>query len=183
MAEKNIIVKYALILAMYTAIAGGVLALTYSVTEPRRLANAKQNQLKAQQEVLPQAVKFEEKTTNNLTYARALDEEDRIVGYVVLAKGKGYSSILEIMLGLDKDCSVIGMKVLSQTETPGLGTRITEDSFIQQFMNKKIENICLKKDGGEIDAITGATISSRAATNTVASAVRELKKIVQKESQ
>ena len=66
----------------------------------------------------------------------------------------------------------MGIGITTLSETPGLGTRITEDIFTQQFHNKSKDTIFkVKKDGGEIDAITGATISSRA----VAQAITETK--------
>jgi len=182
MQEKNIIVKYAIILAIYAGIAGGVLAITFAVTEPRRLENAKKNQLLAQQEVLPQALKFIEVTTQNLTYAKAVNEDNKLVGYVFLAEGKGYSSTIQLMVGVDQKLSLIGLKVLAQTETPGLGTRITEDSFLKQFFGKtKPADFGLKKEGGEIDAITGATISSRAVARTLSKTIENLNMIIKEE--
>lgn len=178
--EKNIIVKYALILAVYTALAGGILALVFSITEPRRLDNAKKNELKAQQELIPQAVKFQEKNFQDLKYYEAIDQDDKVVGYIVLAKGKGYSSVLDIMVSLDKNLSISNLKVLAQAETPGLGTKITENNFLQQFTGKTLP-LALKKDGGEIDAITGATITSRAFTNAVEKSLIQFKKSLQEE--
>ncbi|MBM3709310.1 MAG: FMN-binding protein [Actinobacteria bacterium] len=68
---------------------------------------------------------------------------------------------------MDSNYQIKGISILSNTETPGLGTRITEISFTDQFKGLGLEDISLSKDGGKIDAITGATISSRAVTNAV----------------
>lgn len=181
MNEKNIIVKYALILAAYTALAGGILALTFSITEPKRLDLAKQNEVIAQQELLPQAVKFERQDKGDFYYYKAFNDDGSLAGYIILTKGKGYSSTLEIMVSLDKELKIVGLKILAQAETPGLGTRITESSFLQQFFGRTGKSIGLKKDSGEIDAITGATISSRAVTNTIAKGIEELKKVLDEE--
>jgi electron transport complex protein RnfG len=181
MQEKNIITKYALILAFYTAVAGGILAVTFSITEPQRKTNAKVNEIAAQKEVMPQAAKLEAFNKNGFEYYKAKDDDGKLIGYVFLTKGKGYSSIIEIMLGLDSQFKVAGLKIVSQTETPGLGTRIMENSFLQQFIGKAGQEIALKKDAGEIDAITGATISSRAVTKTINNAIEKLKKTVMEE--
>lgn len=181
MQGKNVIIKYALILAFYTALAGVILALTFSITEPQRKTNAKFNEAAAQKEVLPQAAKLEAFNENGFEYYKAKNNDGKLIGYVLFTKGKGYSSIIEIMLGLDIEFKVVGLKIVSQTETPGLGTRIMENSFLRQFIGKAAQKIALKKDAGEIDAITGATISSRAVTKTINNAIEKLKKTVTEE--
>ncbi len=79
----------------------------------------------------------------------------------------GYSSIIELLVGVDNDGEIIGIKVLSQSETPGLGANIVKEEYLKQYIGKKQAEIKLNKDGGEIDAITGATITSRAVANNV----------------
>jgi electron transport complex protein RnfG len=63
--------------------------------------------------------------------------------------------------------TISGVNIIRQSETPGLGTRIAEPEFTNQFSGKRIEDVRLRQDGGVIDAITGATISSRAITDIV----------------
>src|SRR3989338_6168289 len=72
-------------------------------------------------------------------------------------------------IGINKDDTISSVAItkLDQTETPGLGVKITHDSFKNQFKGEKGEELKLKKDGGAIDAITAATISSRAVANGV----------------
>ncbi len=96
-------------------------------------------------------------------------KEDETIGYAFIAKGNGYGGEITIMVGLDKNLEVKDVSIMSHSETPGLGSRVTEESFTDDFKGLKIENIALNKNGGEIDAISGATISSEA----VVSAVRE----------
>ena len=71
------------------------------------------------------------------------------------------------MVGLDSGFGIKGVSILSQTETPGLGSMITESLFTDQFKELSASDIALKTDGGKIDAVTGATISSRAVVNAV----------------
>jgi electron transport complex protein RnfG len=89
------------------------------------------------------------------------------IGYALEAVGKGYGGDIDILIGLKDETTVKGITIISQGETPGLGSRISESSFISEFAGLNIEDIALKQDGGQIDAITGATISSKAVVNTV----------------
>ncbi|NQT94763.1 MAG: RnfABCDGE type electron transport complex subunit G, partial [Lentisphaerae bacterium] len=99
-------------------------------------------------------------------------EEGRYVGAAFEAVSKeGYGGTIRIMVGVTADGNVNGMAVLAHKETPGLGAKIKGDEFRQQFSNWSIRKTrwSVKKDGGDIQAITAATISSRA----VAAAMRK----------
>lgn len=90
---------------------------------------------------------------------------------------KGYSGQVRLMVGFDKEGNIVGISVLEQKETPGLGSRMTENAFIGQFGGKNPgkNKLSVKKDGGEIDAITAATISSRAFCDAVNRAYMSVK--------
>ncbi|MDR1668261.1 MAG: RnfABCDGE type electron transport complex subunit G [Bacteroidales bacterium] len=90
---------------------------------------------------------------------------------------KGYSGMIRLMIGFDKEGNITGISVLEQKETPGLGSRMTETAFISQFYGKNpaTNSLIVKKDGGEVDAITAATISSRAFCDAVNRAYRSVK--------
>jgi len=94
-------------------------------------------------------------------------EDDEKAGYAFIASGSGYGGNIDIMVGLDSGFGIKGVSILSQTETPGLGSMITESLFTDQFKELSASDIALKADGGKIDAVTGATISSRAVVNAV----------------
>ncbi|OPL17920.1 MAG: hypothetical protein AVO35_07095 [Candidatus Aegiribacteria sp. MLS_C] len=90
------------------------------------------------------------------------------VGYVFIAYGKGYSSTVQTMVAADMQGRIAGTTILYQQETPGLGANVTDPSkLIGSFTGRGSVGILLAKDGGEIDAITGSTITSRAVTNSV----------------
>lgn len=82
---------------------------------------------------------------------------------------KGYGGEIAIMIGVTATGTVKNIRILSQHETPGLGTKIAEDPFRRQFDNKPIEGTswAVRKDNGSFDAVTGATISSRAVLEAV----------------
>ena len=90
----------------------------------------------------------------------------------------GFGGRIELIIGMLMDGTVTGYKVIEQKETPGLGTKIAESKFADQFigLNSYHDQFKLKKDGGEIDAVTGATTSSRAVIDAVEKAVSTYKK-------
>lgn len=114
--------------------------------------------------VFPDLTGFEESGEVFIVY-----EGDNIAGYTFVAVGSGYGGSINILVGMNPDHTLRDMEVLSHTETPGLGSEITEGPFTEQFVGLPVDEIALSRDGGKIDAITGATISSRA----VASAIQE----------
>jgi electron transport complex protein RnfG len=175
---ENIITRYALILALFTGLSGLILALVFNLTEPKKIANAKKIETLSRQEVIADVTRFEEVITGNYKYVKAYDDVDVLIGYVINAKESGYSSTIEMLVGLDLNFNIVGVKILSQSETPGLGTKITEEWFNKQFAGKSLNVLAVKKDGGEINAITGATISSRAVAKGIKDAVEKFKVIV-----
>jgi electron transport complex protein RnfG len=102
-----------------------------------------------------------------------------ITGYAVKTySNKGFSGYISIMAGFKPDGTILNLTVLEHKETPGLGTKMSDPSFSDQFAGKNPDSFTLKvkKDGGKVDAITAATISSRAFCDAVARAHNTLKK-------
>ena len=75
--------------------------------------------------------------------------------------------------------TIQGIVIVSHTETPGLGDKTEDDEFTDQFVGLKIEDAKLRKDGGEVDAVTGATISSSTVVNAVRTTAQEKVEILQ----
>ena len=102
-----------------------------------------------------------------------------VVGYAVNSyTSKGFSGNISLMAGFKPDGTIIGISVLEHKETPGLGTKMTEPEFKEQFTGKNPTEFMLKvkKDGGQVDAITAATISSRAFCDAIQRAYNTIKK-------
>lgn len=91
---------------------------------------------------------------------------------------EGFSGLVRLMVGFDPSGNVINISVLEQKETPGLGTKMADAEFKDQYNGKNpgTNNLSVKKDGGEVDAITAATISSRAFSDAVERAYKSLEK-------
>ncbi len=98
---------------------------------------------------------------------------DTVVGYAFIIEGNGYGGLLEILVALENttlaedDIILRGISIIYNLETPGLGSRITEDSFLEQFSGMNLNDVQFKSDGGKVDAITGATISSSAVVEAI----------------
>ena len=106
-------------------------------------------------------------------------KDDVIVGYAVNTyTSRGFSGNISLMAGFKADGTIFNTSVLEHKETPGLGTKMTEPGFKDQFIDKNPSEFELKvkKDGGPVDAITAATISSRAFCDAVQRAYNTLQK-------
>lgn len=105
--------------------------------------------------------------------------EGAATGYgITSAVGTGYSGYFSVVFGLDSEGNVNKVKILETMETPGLGSKVGEPKFIDQFNGKSLDNFnfAVTKDGGEIDAVTGATITSRAVSDAVIQGLEEYAK-------
>ena len=111
-------------------------------------------------------------------------KEGKVSGYAIIGKGEGFQGKITLLLAMDgKGERILGIDILESQETPGLGAKIDEDWFKSQFSGKgkfPLKLVKLKKpEEEEIEAITGATISSRAVVNLVNSLVEELKEFIE----
>ena len=165
----NNILRFVIVLFLVNLAAASILAGVYNVTKPhieRQEQLFKDNALK---EAMPEEIgdRFEvvEKGEGK-KYWKAF-KNNKLSGYVFIAEKYGYSSDIETMVGVKKDGTITGMKVINQNETPGLGAKITKTSFIEQFKGMNVRDVKLSEDG--IHAITGATISSKAVVDSIKS--------------
>jgi len=117
----------------------------------------------------------------NYSVYEAADKSGKRLGWVVKTGGQGYADRLELLVGLDPEAkNITGLFVLEQKETPGLGNKIVTDEWRGQFKGKTTDKPAGVVKGGkagpdDINAITGATISSRSVTDIVNTAVADLK--------
>ncbi len=108
-------------------------------------------------------------------------ENGKVAGWVAKNSGQGYADKIELLVGLDpKAEKITGLFILDQKETPGLGNKIVEDWWKNQFLKKSTgKDLIVVKTGAkapnEIDAVTGATISSRSVCSIINTAVTDLK--------
>ena len=151
-------------------VCSGLLAGVYALTaEPIAAAAAAKNEA-AIKEVLPEtAVTIEEERTVDFegasyAYNLAYDEQGNTVGCAINVTPVGFGGPIMIKVGFDANGVICNTKVLSQAETPGLGAKCVEPAFSEQFkgFDPAQKNLAVTKDGGDVDAITASTITSRA---------------------
>lgn len=100
-------------------------------------------------------------------------KDGRVIGVAFLTEEMGYGGSIKVMIGVSPKGKLLGIDVVSHLETPGLGAKIDEPGFKEQFFKCTIDSrIDVVKDGGEIEAVTGATISSRAVCKAVKEGLR-----------
>ena len=180
MAVKSSFKNMTLCLLAICLVCSALLAGVYALTKaPIDAAQAAKNEA-AIKEVLPAAavVVEEERTVDfegqSYTYNLAYDEAGNTVGCAVNVAPVGFGGPIAIKVGFDANGVIWNTKVLSQAETPGLGAKCVEPSFADQFRNfdPAAKRLAVKKDGGDVDAITASTITSRAYADGLALAVK-----------
>ena len=164
------IIKTALSLFLICAVAAGLLAGINSITAKKIEENNLQKANELRKAVIPEATSFEEALhTDGSIYHIAFSDTEAI-GYVFTTSAGGYGGEIEIMTGINTDGAIINVSVLTINETPGLGMKAKNESFLSQY-NGKSGKLSVTKSGNasenEIDAITSATVSSNAVTNAV----------------
>lgn len=182
MAAKSNLRNMALCLTAVCLVCSAILGCVYAVTyEP--IAKANENILKAGiGAVLPEGVEISgEQTTEaggqQYVYYVASDSAGAPVAYAVKSSTIGFGGTLSLMVGVLPDGTVYNTSVLAHSETPGLGAKCTTDEkFMAQWRNLSPDKLLkVRKDGGDIDAITASTITSRAYALAVANAVEVAK--------
>lgn len=170
----------AITLFLIAAICTAILAVTNGVTAPKIAENNEQAEIATRQLVFADAESFSDvKTGENATYVEALDENGETIGYVFTTSSKGYGGEIKIMTGIGADGNVTGMEILSIEETAGLGMNAKKEEFRNQYADNSGEFTVVKSSAGEneIQALTGATITSQAVTDAVNIAVENFKTV------
>ncbi len=168
----------ALSLFIVCLIAGGLLSRVYTVTQTQIKKQIIESTLKRLNELLPRAKNFEEIIPDTLWVG--YNESAARVGLIFKVAPQGYGGSIPILVSYGIDEQVKKVYIASSAEglkeTPGLGTKVREKPFISQYENKTYPDLKLVKDGGKIQAITAATISSRAVTNGIQTGIERYKK-------
>ncbi|MGD0883784.1 MAG: FMN-binding protein [Thermodesulfovibrionales bacterium] len=169
MTGKDII-KITLNLVIVYLVGGLILAWVYAKASPIMFAKAAIEKEQALKKLMPAADKIEKLGDWEIHEKHAeyyvAKKQGEVIGYIIESFGKGYSSYIDTLIAVDKTFTVQKLDILHHAETPGLGDEIETDWFKNQFAGKDAAHLkVLKTDTTEyIQAISGATISSRAVT-------------------
>lgn len=187
-AKKESMGMLALVLFLITFITALLLGFVNQVTAPQIAKNNEATRAAAMAEIIPDAdfveadpseVPAPDKETPAIQNIYEAQQGGETVGYCMEVLPSGFGGTLTVVVGINMDGTVAGAKVTSHAETPGLGAKAQADpTWIVQFAGQAADgSLAVTKDGGTINSITGATITSRAVTlavNTAAAYVQSL---------
>ncbi|HHV62816.1 MAG TPA: RnfABCDGE type electron transport complex subunit G [Firmicutes bacterium] len=186
------VIRLGVILLLICGVAAAVLAYVNDITEDRIAAQKALEEEHALQSVLASAKDFRDETGKMKSYLTGPDSSivrgiyvgysgGKPVGVAVRVAPAGYGGPIESIVGISSDGVVQGVTVISQQETPGLGANVASPDFEGRFKGKVAGSpVKLTKDGGDIQGLTGATISSRAVAKGVEAALRTFQLMLSK---
>lgn len=176
------VIKYALILGLFSVVSATLLAITHNVTAKPIARAVRLDFLAGLKSVLPE---FDnEPDSDSLQIdghtVYVAKKSGAVVGYACESVSRnGYGGDIKVIVGATPDDRIYSVAVLDHSETPGLGDKITSDAFLNKFRGHYLDKKhAVKKDGGSIDQFSGATVSPRAVTEAVNAAVSVLRKAV-----
>jgi len=187
MAKKeSTFTSMVLTLFLVTLGASGALGYVYELTKDAIAEAEASKKNLAIKRVLPEFnnkpneefFKVPAETEGDTLYFYVGKMDDDTVGYAIESYSKNaFAGMLKVLAGFTPDGKINSVAVLDHKETPGLGTKMTESPFKDQFLGKDPAtfNLTVVKDGGEVDAITASTITSRAYCEAVQRAYEALK--------
>ena len=169
--SQNSIFKIALNLTITCFISGIIIAGTFAITEPAAHAQRIKAKNDAMRELVKDAESFKAIEGKEGWYAAL--KGDKVLAYLVPASGKGYAGSIDMLAAVTPEGKAMDFKVLKHAETPGLGDKMVEPKFRKQFAGKASADLEVVKVPSEknIQALTGATITSRAVTKGIREAV------------
>jgi len=159
----NRLIHYGAVLLVIAAISAGILAKVNDMTAPVIAENAMRAVNQARQEVLAGATSFDGEAlkSEDLEFVPGANENGDLIGYVVTVAEPGYSGDINFVLGFDSKGTITGLNIISNTETPGLGSKITNPEWLALWKGRNSSHEFNKG----VDAFAGATISPEAVYN------------------
>jgi len=175
-------IKMISVLTVVGLISGAALVFMYNYANPLIEKNKKNEMKKAIFRIFPDGKSYTDETVNGVDVFRVKDAGGAFIGYTFLAEGNGYQGVIKMMAGISPRTETLtGLEILESQETPGLGQEIATDKFTSQFKALKVTpEIAYVKNTkpvnpNEIQAITGATISSRAVVTILNDTIKKIK--------
>ncbi|MBZ9686510.1 RnfABCDGE type electron transport complex subunit G [Clostridium estertheticum] len=160
-------------------ISGAIIAGTYFITAPVAAKKAAEMKTEAMKSLVTDAQKFI--PVKNKKEWFTAEKNGKIIAYVVPAESKGYGGAIKMLVSVTPEGKIIDFNILDSKETPGLGDNASKDPFKSQFKGKTTGDLEVVKDKSKennIQAMTGATISSKAVTKGIKEAVQQVTQFV-----
>lgn len=180
------VVRITSVLTLVCLICALLLSVVYGLVNKKIEINKERRVKEALTTLAPEAARIEKITIEEETIYKLFDQEKNLIGYGFIASGQGYQGKIKMMVVSDTSLEYLkGIEVVESLETPGLGAKIQEDPFKSQFKGLKVaeDMVCVKDEvmrEGQIKAITGATVSSRAVVNILNTRIKEIRKLIAK---
>ena len=174
MAEEHSIFKIASNLALACFVSGLVIGAVYYVTAPVAAQKAEEMKQESMRSLVAEADSFADIPGEEGCFAARKD--GRTVAYIIPSESKGYGGRIKLLVAVDTEGKVLDFNILEHNETPGLGDNAQKPAFRNQFAGKGAELLEVTKDPSNkenIQAMTGATISSRAVAKGVKEAAEK----------
>ncbi len=174
MAAASTLKNMTLCLTLVCLICAAVVGVAYAVTKEPIDAAAQAKTTASIARVLPEFTSTPQEGSIRVGQADYKYYKVDGAGYAIISSTSGFGGLLTLMVGVTGDGKVCNTTVLSHSETPGLGAKCaTDERFLSQFrgFDPAAKTLAVRKDGGDLDAITASTITSRAYALAVANAV------------
>ena len=167
------------VLTVICAVSSALLATVYNLTKIPIATALEERTKTAASNVMPAGLPAPEKVEQGGTTFFVSKQDGKIAAVAVEGWSKnGYGGDMVLMVGMSADGKLVSYEVLKASETPGLGTKIAAKAFKNPLKGRALEGSWkVKKDGGEVDAVTAATISSRAALDCIRDAISKRKQL------
>jgi len=180
MSNAKYYAKLTIVLLVITMVVAGLLGYVNSITENRIAEIKAEKTAAAMKAVMPEAETFNTIDYNGenslVSAAYKAEGSSGVIGYVFEVVPVGFGGDINMVVGVDTAGKVTGVSIVSMSETSGLGDNAKKPSFLNQYVGKS-GTLAVTKDGGSIDALTGATVTSRAVTNGVNAALDAAKEL------
>lgn len=167
-------IKPAIVLFIFTAVAAIIVGFMHTITEGPIEQRIFEREQAAINEIIPysfpkESIELDIPESTVWRWDSRVNQQGELLGYVFFARSRGYDGLVHLLVGIDADGSILGVRIVSHTETPGLGTVIISESFTNQFVGLvgPIESTRNPQRPHQIDVVTGATLSVNAVVHAV----------------
>lgn len=175
MNKENSVFQVAINLVLACLVSGLIIGVVYFITAPIAVEKNEMLKVQAMKGLVSDAESFEAVPNKDQWFEAKKD--GKVIAYVIPSESKGYGGAIKMLVAVEADGKVIDYSILSSNETPGLGDNAAKEPFKSQFKGKLESDLTVVKDPSNkenIQAMTGATISSKAVTLAVKNAVNEV---------
>ena len=168
-------VKPAFVLFLFTAVAAVIVGFMHTITEEPIKRQIYEREQAAINAIIPNSLSYKSDDELGMPdstvwrWDSRVNEHGHVLGYVFFARSRGYDGLVHLLVGFDADGYILGIRVISHTETPGLGTVIAGEAFADQFyrLRAPVESARNPQGPYQIDAVAGATLSVNAVLRAV----------------